>query len=45
MSGDSDYDILYKERETVSLNYIVRFKVNKSIWQVKLIQINFSDKK
>ena len=40
----SDYDILEKEQETVSLNNIVWVEVKKAIWQVRVIQIPYSIK-
>ena len=45
MSGSSDYDILDKENDIISLNDIVRVKLNKAIWQEKEIQIPISDSK
>ena len=42
---DCNYIILEEEHETIFFNCIVWVKVNKSIWQGKLIQIPFSDRK
>ena len=39
ITGDySDYDVLEEEQETISLNYIVWFKVKNEICQGGLIQ-------
>ena len=45
ITGDSDCDILEEEYEIISLNDIVWFKVNKAIWQDKVTQILFIDRK
>ena len=45
ISGNSNYDILDEEHETVYLNYIVWARSNKSIFRVKLIKVTLSDRK
>ena len=43
ITSDSDCDFFEEEQEIISLKDIVWVKVNKFLWQGKLMQIPFSD--
>ena len=42
-SGDSFYDIFYKEEESITEGSIIWVNTNKTIWEGKVIKIPFID--